>query len=264
MVFGSSIVTNEAPGLIVSARARGSICPAPRTRRQIISASQLTEDGFGATALRILHAYKIYRPDIEGGIPAVMSSLAQGSDQNISHSILMRTALRHWRINTNRGRTGRSRGIAGHAVFNTARARIIFRRSCDAHGSADVVIHHAPLPLNDVAILLGLPDDVALSSTGTPTSSAMPLLKRLVTPLIRRVLARADQYRRFRSADDRQFGISQTARRKMRRSSLRHGSRLLAHAGCRRAQFRQTRSGDGTRATLWRSAASSVTRATTC
>src|SRR5258705_104257 len=40
----------------------------------------------GAKPLRIFHAYKIYRPDIEGGIPAVISCLAQ--DGTDSHSIL--------------------------------------------------------------------------------------------------------------------------------------------------------------------------------
>ena len=51
--------------------------------------------------LRILHAYKIYRPDIEGGIPAVMSSLAQGSDAHTTHSILAARrsgAARHYTL----------------------------------------------------------------------------------------------------------------------------------------------------------------------
>src|SRR5258705_9495364 len=39
-----------------------------------------------AKLLRIFHAYKIYRPDIEGGIPAVISCLAQ--DRTASHSII--------------------------------------------------------------------------------------------------------------------------------------------------------------------------------
>ena len=60
-------------------------------------------------------------------------------------------------------------------------------------GSADVVIHHAPLPLNDAAILLGLPDDVALIVYWHAEIVGYALLKRLVSPLIRRVLARADR-----------------------------------------------------------------------
>src|SRR3979490_1018181 len=60
--------------------------PAPRKRQQNINASPARV--IGANDLRILHAYKLSRPDIEGGIPAVMSSLAQASDPAISHSIL--------------------------------------------------------------------------------------------------------------------------------------------------------------------------------
>ena len=37
--------------------------------------------------MHILHAYKIYRPDIDGGIPAAISSLAY-SDGGDHHSVL--------------------------------------------------------------------------------------------------------------------------------------------------------------------------------
>lgn len=59
--------------------------------------------------------------------------------------------------------------------------------------SADAVIHHAPLPLTDAAILLGLPDDTALIVYWHADVLGYPLLKRLVTPLTRSVLARADR-----------------------------------------------------------------------
>ena len=59
--------------------------------------------------------------------------------------------------------------------------------------SADVVVHHAPLPLNDAAILLGLPDEVALIVYWHADIVGYPLLKRLVAPLTRRALARADR-----------------------------------------------------------------------
>jgi rhamnosyl/mannosyltransferase len=59
--------------------------------------------------------------------------------------------------------------------------------------SADIVIHHAPLPLNDASILIGLPEDVALVVYWHADIVGYPLLKRLVAPLIRRTLARADR-----------------------------------------------------------------------
>ncbi|SHH64907.1 glycosyltransferase [Bradyrhizobium erythrophlei] len=142
--------------------------------------------------MRILHAYKIYRPDIEGGIPAVMSSLAQGSDQNISHSILCarrRGAARQYTID----------GVLVEAVaslgtlFSTPLAPGYIPAFVRRAASADVVVHHAPLPLNDAAILLGLPDDVGLIVYWHAEIVGYPLLKCLVAPLIRRVLARADR-----------------------------------------------------------------------
>jgi glycosyltransferase involved in cell wall biosynthesis len=142
--------------------------------------------------LRILHAYKIYRPDIEGGIPAVMSSLAQASDQNISHSILCarrRGAAQQYTID----------GVPVEAVaslgtlFSTPLAPGYIPAFVRRAGSADVVIHHAPLPLNDAAILLGLPDEVALIVYWHAEIVGYALLQRLVSPLMRRALARADR-----------------------------------------------------------------------
>lgn len=142
--------------------------------------------------MRILHAYKIYRPDIEGGIPAVISSLVQTSDPAISHSILC----------ARRRGTARNTAIDGVPVeavaslgtlFSTPLAPAYIPAFIRRARPADLVIHHAPLPLNDAAILLGLPDDVALIVHWHADIIGYDLLKRLVSPLIRRVLARADR-----------------------------------------------------------------------
>src|ERR1700676_2279748 len=121
-----------------------------------------------------------------------MSSLAQGFDQNISHSILCarrRGAARKYTID----------GVLVEAVaslgtlFSTPLAPRYIPAFVRRAGSADVVIHHAPLPLNDAAILLGLPDDVALIVYWHAEIVGYALLKRLVAPLIQRALARADR-----------------------------------------------------------------------
>jgi rhamnosyl/mannosyltransferase len=146
----------------------------------------------GANDLRILHAYKIYRPDIEGGIPAVMSSLAQASDPAISHSILCarrRGASRQYVIDEISVEAVASLGTLFSTPLAPAYIPAFIRRA----RSADIVIHHAPLPLNDAAILLGLPDDVALIVYWHADIVGYALLKQLVSPLIRRVLMRADR-----------------------------------------------------------------------
>jgi glycosyltransferase involved in cell wall biosynthesis len=142
--------------------------------------------------LRILHAYKIYRPDIEGGIPAVMSSLTQGSNEHATHSILSARrfgAARRYVLDSVPVEAVASLGT----LFSTPLAPEYIPAFLRRARSADVVVHHAPLPLNDAAILLGLPDDVALIVYWHADVVGYPLLKRLVAPLIRRALTRADR-----------------------------------------------------------------------
>jgi glycosyltransferase involved in cell wall biosynthesis len=142
--------------------------------------------------LRILHAYKIYRPDIEGGIPAVMSSLALGSDARTSHSILAARRFGAARRYTLDGVPIEAVACLG-TLFSTPLAPGYIPAFVRRARSADVVVHHAPLPLNDAAILLGLPEDAALVVYWHADVVGYPLLKRLVAPLIRRALARADR-----------------------------------------------------------------------
>jgi len=141
--------------------------------------------------LRILHAYKIYRPDIEGGIPAVMSGLAQGSDTHATHSILAARRFGMARRYTLDGVPVEAVASLG-TLFSTPLAPGYIPAFVRRARSADVVVHHAPLPLNDAAILLGLPADVALVVYWHADVVGYPLLKRLVSPLIRQALERAD------------------------------------------------------------------------
>jgi glycosyltransferase involved in cell wall biosynthesis len=142
--------------------------------------------------LRILHAYKIYRPDIDGGIPAVMSSLAQVSDTHTTHSILTARRFGTARRYTLDGVPVEAVASLG-TLFSTPLAPGYIPALLRRARSTDIVIHHAPLPLNDAAVLLGLPGDVALVVYWHADIAGYPLLKRLVAPLIRRALARADR-----------------------------------------------------------------------
>ena len=151
-----------------------------------------SEDRCRGHRLRVLHAYKIYRPDIEGGIPAVMSSLAGGADGGTSHAILCARrsgAAQRYAVD----------GVPVEAVaslgtlFSTPLAPGYIPAFIRRARQADVVIHHAPLPLTDAAILLGLPVNVGLIVYWHADIVGYGLLKRLVSPLLRRALARADR-----------------------------------------------------------------------
>src|SRR6266436_3711398 len=144
----------------------------------------------GAKPLRIFHAYKIYRPDIEGGIPAVISCLAQ--DGNTSHSILAARRSgwgQRYSIDDVPVKAVASLGN----LFSTPVAPFFIPAFWRGARSADVVVHHAPFPLADAAILLGQPASVALIVYWHADILGYPLLKRIVSPLTRRVLARADR-----------------------------------------------------------------------
>ncbi len=141
--------------------------------------------------MRILHAYKIYRPDIDGGIPAAISNLAY-SDESTQHSVL---SARRFGVGCNYALDG----VPVEAVtsfgtfFSTPLAPGYVPELLRRMRSTDVVIHHAPLPLNDLATVIGLPAHVALVVYWHADIAGFPLLGRLVAPLIRRTLQRANR-----------------------------------------------------------------------
>ncbi|MBI5132533.1 MAG: glycosyltransferase [Rhodopseudomonas palustris] len=141
--------------------------------------------------MRILHAYKIYRPDIEGGIPAVMSSLAEADDGN-QHSILCARRSGVARKLTVDGVPVDAVSSLG-TLFSTPLAPAYIPQLISRARTSDLVIHHAPMPLTDAAIVAGLPPGVALIVYWHAEIVGFALLRDLVSPLLRRVLERADR-----------------------------------------------------------------------
>ena len=142
--------------------------------------------------LRILHTYKIYRPDIEGGIPTVISCLIQNPEPGISNSILVARRSGTARSFTSDGVLVEAVASLG-TVFSMPLAPGYIPAFVRSVRQADVVVHHAPFPLTDAAILLGLPASVALIVYWHADIIGYPRLKRLMGSITRRVLARADK-----------------------------------------------------------------------
>jgi glycosyltransferase involved in cell wall biosynthesis len=142
--------------------------------------------------LRVLHAFKIYQPDIDAGIPSVISCLAHNPCEGESHSVL--TARRF-----GMGRKFTMDGVPVEAVaslgtvFSMPLAPWYIPAYLRSVRRADVTVHHSPFPFTDAAILLGLPARVALIVYWHADIIGYPLFKRLVSPVIRGVLARADK-----------------------------------------------------------------------
>lgn len=140
--------------------------------------------------MRVLHAYKVYGPDIEGGIPAVIKCLAK--DRSNQHAVFTARLAGPGRRFTAEGAAIEAVGSFG-TLFSTPVAPLYVPALCRRMRNADVVVHHAPLPLNDAAVMLGLPNEVALVLYWHADVLTYPLLQRMVSPLTRAVLARADR-----------------------------------------------------------------------
>jgi rhamnosyl/mannosyltransferase len=102
---------------------------------------------------RILHAYKVYRPEIEGGIPAIIRTLVEGLGEPFRHQLLV--ARRHGR--------GRRDDIDGVPVRRVASLGTLLSLPlapgypaalARAASGADLVAMHAPFPLGDAGLLL--------------------------------------------------------------------------------------------------------------
>lgn len=140
--------------------------------------------------MKILHTYKVYRPDIDGGIPFVIDTLCRFVD-GAANSILVARRF-GW------GRRSISDGTPVEAVtsfgtlFSTPLAPTFPWRLLRRARSADIVVHHAPFPVVDIA-LSGLPDHVGLIVFWHADIVGYSWLKQLVSPAVRYALQRAQR-----------------------------------------------------------------------
>lgn len=153
----------------------------------LCSASLKSEPGH----LRVLHSYKVYRPELDGGIPYVIATLAEAGDSEIENQILVARLKgfgRRFTVNNVPVEAVTSLGT----YFSTPLAPTYSFRLAARSKAHDIVVLHAPFPLADFSspwigsktklIVYWHADIVGYS-----------LLKKLVMPAIRRTLLRADR-----------------------------------------------------------------------
>jgi glycosyltransferase involved in cell wall biosynthesis len=142
--------------------------------------------------MRVTHAYKIFRPDIEGGIPAVMSQLSrlrESGDEIRVLTVRAKGPSRQFELDGAAVTALHSFGeissmpISPQYPFAVKQAA----RNCD------VLALHAPFPLNDLGLALGVPDDIAVVVHWHAEIVGRKAVMPLVAPLVRRSLARADR-----------------------------------------------------------------------
>lgn len=141
--------------------------------------------------MKVVHAYKIYRPDVEGGIPQVIAMLA-GSRAEMTSRILV-ARFRGWSRHFVMDGTPVTALASLGTLFSTPLAPtypFVLRRF--AH-EADVLVHHAPFPLTDIGIATGLSERTALVVYWHAEILGRALLHKLLTPVIKSTLCRADR-----------------------------------------------------------------------
>ena len=142
--------------------------------------------------LRVLHAYKVFPPDVVGGITEVIAYIAKGMAPRHESSLLV----------------ARSRGWGRSYTFDTVPVEALFsfgtllstpivpsfpivlaRRS----RQAELVALHHPFPLNDIGVMLGVPRQTALVVRWHSEIVRQRSLTALLAPLIQHTLARAQR-----------------------------------------------------------------------
>ncbi len=142
--------------------------------------------------LRVLHAYKVFPPDVVGGITEVIAYIAKGMAPRHESSLLVARS-RGW------GRRYTFDAIPVEALFSFGTLLstpiapsfpfVLARRS----RQANLVALHHPFPLNDIGVALGLPRRTALVVHWHSEIVRARPLAGLLAPLIRHTLKRAQR-----------------------------------------------------------------------
>jgi glycosyltransferase involved in cell wall biosynthesis len=142
--------------------------------------------------LRVLHSYKVFPPDVVGGITEVIAYISKGMAPRHDSSVLVARS-RGW------GRRYTFDSIPVEALFSFGTLLstpiapsfpfVLAKRS----RHADLVALHHPFPLNDIGVSLGLPRETALVVHWHGEIVRQRSLTGLVAPFIRRTLARAQR-----------------------------------------------------------------------
>lgn len=142
--------------------------------------------------LRILHAYKSYKPDPTGGVAEAIASLVSAHDVRLDHRILVARSCGF-------SRRFIDNGVPVHAVssfgtcFSTPMAPgYPFALALEAR-RADLVIHHAPFPLTDLGLTVPLPKHISLIVHWHADVVQPRWILNLVAPFMRHSLRRADR-----------------------------------------------------------------------
>jgi len=142
--------------------------------------------------MQVLHAYKIFTPDSEGGVVQIISDLTMPPGDGLQSEVLVARPR-------GPGHSIEVGGIAVHAAASLGTLMSMpiapaYLPSFASHARrVDLVVHHAPFPLTDLAVMAALPRRVALIVHWHADIVGRSFLRRLLSPLMHAVLRRADR-----------------------------------------------------------------------
>jgi len=140
--------------------------------------------------LRVLHAYKVFFPDVRGGVPTVLDALSRLSPLRFAHSLLV-TSRAPGRRMTPEGVDVESVRSFGD-VLSLPIAPLYPWRLWRRLATADVVFLHAPFPLADLVLAFTMGRARSLVVYWHSHVVSQRLAYRFVAPLMRLTLRRAD------------------------------------------------------------------------
>jgi rhamnosyl/mannosyltransferase len=160
----------------------------------LIETKQLVRHNFLVhfPSMRILHAFKVYRPEIEGGVPEIIGLLTSSDRPDDASSVLVARRFGFGHRSRVAGIPVKSVSSFGNA-FSMPIAPTFPFALAHAAKQADLIALHAPFPLNDLAVMLGIPPHVGLVVHWHSDIVGQRRMLPLVAPFIRRTLSRADR-----------------------------------------------------------------------
>lgn len=142
--------------------------------------------------MHVVHAYKIYRPDADGGIPQVIHMLTGTENKRIESEIVVARYRGRARAYDLDGVPVTAVASIGTALSTPLAPLYLFVLRKLAR-NADILVHHAPFPLTDIGVFLGLKKTTALVVYWHAEVVGRTLLLSILAPIIRSALRRADR-----------------------------------------------------------------------
>jgi len=142
--------------------------------------------------LRVLQAYKIFMPDVHGGIPHVIATLTKLSTSGVENLVMVARGFgfgRKYQFEETPVWAASSIGTVASTPLAPTYPFAFARRASEF----DLIVCHLPFPLADLGLLLRPRLRTPLLVYWHADIVGRPLLTRLISPLIKRTLRRADR-----------------------------------------------------------------------